>query len=159
MQYRKSFNLNSNNNPFGLIIGLLVGILIMIGLFKLANFLFQILLWLSPVLIIATLIIDYKVVWNYIQWVVNLIKRNTLAGIAMLLLTVFGFPVVSAFLLAKALFKRRVKQVSEQYEQHTKGEFIEYEELDSELLDLPDPQEKEPQTRTKNTGYENLFDQ
>jgi hypothetical protein len=159
MRYRSSFNFDSKNNPFGLIIGLLIGILIMIGLFRLANFLFQILYYLSPVLLVATLIIDHKVVVNYVKWVVKLVKRNLLAGLAIILVSVLGFPVLTAFLLSKALFKKKVKSATEAWERETKGEFIEFEELDSEPLELPKVKEKEPQPRKKDTDYENLFDE
>ncbi|MEN0005148.1 MAG: hypothetical protein AAF798_13435 [Bacteroidota bacterium] len=161
MESRRSFNINSNNNPFGLIIGLLVGILIMVGLFRLANFIFQILYYISPILLIATLIIDYKVVVDYGQWIVKMLKRNTIAGVAMILVSVLGFPILSVFLLGKALFKKRLKKATEAWEKQTKGEFVDYEELDSEPLELPKIKEKEPQRKTNktDTGYENLFDE
>lgn len=134
MMYKKTFR--SSDNPFNLIIGALFMVLFLVGLYYIARFIFTILLYLSPILLIATLVIDHKVVLGYIKWLVGLLKSSPVTGMIAVLVSVFGFPLVSAYLLGKALLKKRIRQVTEEAKVAREGEFIEYEELDSEPLDL-----------------------
>ena len=135
MNYRK--NLDMRENPFGALIGILVFVLGMIGLFYLARFLFRLLYLLSPILLIATLILDYRVVWGYIRWLSQLLKQNTALGIAAILLTFFGFPVVTAFLFGKALLGSRARKIQRERQEEKPGEYIDFEEIDDEL-ELPE---------------------
>jgi len=112
-------------------------------------------------MLIVALIVDYKVVTGYGKWLVKLTKDNALLGIGAILLTVLGFPLVSLFLLGKALLRKRVKDAREEAMQQREGEYIEYEELDSEPMDLPQIEEWEKQTeerRRKRNDYDDFFD-
>ena len=131
-------------------------VLFLMGLFYLARFIFNLLYWLAPVMLIATVIIDHKVVTGYIQWLISMVKKNPVIGVGAIVLTIFGFPVVSAFLLGKALLKKKVKEARAGYETRRQGEFVEFEELESERLDLP---EIEPEKKSKNGEYDQLFDE
>lgn len=154
MTNRKDINIGGN--PLNSITGIILMVLFLLGLFYLARFIFNLLYWLAPVMLVATLIIDYKVVTGYIQWLISMVKRNTLVGVGAIILTIFGFPVVSAFLLGKALFKKKVKEAKSNFETRRREEFVEFEELESERLDLP---EIEPQKKSKNSEYDQLFDE
>lgn len=159
-QYKYSFN-SSNNNPFSSIIGVVLGILFLLGLFFIARFIFTILYYLSPIMLIAALIVDHKVVTGYGKWLLRLTKDNALLGIGAILLTVLGFPLVTLFLLGKALLRKRVKEAQEEAMQQREGEYIEYEELNSEPLDLPQIEQWEKQAeerRRKNNDYDDFFD-
>jgi len=163
MRYQYRFNSSANNNnPFSTLIGVVLGILFLLGLFFIARFIFTILYYLSPLMIIAALIIDHKSVIGYGKWLLRLTKDNTLLGVGAILLTVLGFPLVALFLLGKALLSKRVKEVREEAEQQREGEYIEYEELDSEPMDLPriDQWEKqaEPKKRKERNDYDDFFD-
>ncbi|HMQ49841.1 MAG TPA: hypothetical protein PKA00_20430 [Saprospiraceae bacterium] len=114
----------------------MITILFLVGLYYIARFIFTILLYLSPLLLIAALVIDRKVVLDYIKWLVGLFKSSPATGMITALLSIVGFPLVSAYLLIKALLKKRIRQVAEEVRSTREGEFIEYEELDSEPLDL-----------------------
>lgn len=158
MQYYKSFN--SSNNPFSSIIGVTLGILFLLGLFFIARFIFTILYYLSPIMIVAALIVDYRTVVGYGKWLVAQVKRKPLLGIGAILLTVLAFPLVSLFLLGKALLKKKVREVEEEARQQRQGEYIEYEELDSESIDLDRLQERrkeEPEPRRR-SNYDDFFD-
>jgi len=159
-QYKYSFN-SSNNNPFSSIIGVVLGILFLLGLFFIARFIFTILYYLSPIMLIAALIVDHKVVMGYGKWLLRLTKDNAIMGIGAILLTVLGFPLVTLFLLGKALLRKRVKEAQEEVTQQREGEYIEYEELNSEPLDLPQIEQWEKQAeerRRKNNDYDDFFD-
>lgn len=112
-------------------------IVFLIGMFYVAQFVFRILYFLAPFMLIATLIINYRVVTGYLQWVLALVKRNPVMGIGAGILTVLGFPIVSAFLLVKAIMLKKVDQAQEKARIRREGELIDYEEVDSEELVPP----------------------
>jgi hypothetical protein len=127
MQNRKEFQIKGNT--WGAIIFLVVAF---VALFFIARMIFTILSYLAPVLLIATLIIDHKVFINYVKWLVDLTRRNVLVGVGAIVLSVIGFPIVSAFLLIRALANRRLRDVEKQERIHREGELVEYEELEPE---------------------------
>ncbi len=128
---------NLNGNPVNSIVGIVLMIVFLIGMFYVAQFVFRILYFLAPFMLIATLIINYRVVTGYLQWVLALVKRNPVMGIGAGILTVLGFPIISAFLLVKALMLKKVDQAQEQARIRREGELIDYEEVDSEELVPP----------------------
>lgn len=160
MTNQRSYQFGGNNKgPFQGIVGIVVGILFFFALFYFVKILFNILWFLLPVIIIATAIIDYKVILSYFGWIGKLFKSNALAGLAMSALTIIGAPVVALFLLGKALLRKKIKDVQTEAEFRENGQFVEYEELDSETMDLPplEPPLRADPPPKKDTGYEDLF--
>lgn len=160
MIYRKE-----NNGPIASIGTLLIMVAFMIGLFFLARFVFRILAFLSPVLLIAALILDYRTVLGYGKWLINLVRRNILMGVGAILLTVIGFPLVSAFLAGKALLMRNVRQARKEQEQKVQGEYIDFEEVDEEIMELPKLKERRreippaPKKEDDDSKYDEFFDE
>lgn len=153
------------NSPFNSLTSVIVLVLFFVALFYIARAAFWLLSIAAPVMLIATLIIDHTVVTNYGKWIINQLKTNPIFGIGAILLTVFGFPVVAGFLLAKALIKKKFKKVKEEMEaQHgggRRGEFIEYEELEEEppvVLELPELKKRREPIREQRNEYDDLFD-
>jgi hypothetical protein len=146
---------NLKNNPFQLILGVIFIILFFVGLVWIAKGIFSLLALVAPILLIATAVINYRILVEYVKFVFRLFKENILFGILAVLLTVVAFPLVAAFLFAKALLHRKVKQIEKKMES-SKGEFIEYEEVveekEPEQLILKEPAKK------KDNRYDNLFD-
>ncbi len=164
MSTRFEYNYNSNNNsPFGGIVGLIIGVFLIIGLFWFVQFLFRILWAVFPFFLIATAILDYKVLVNYGKWVVKLFQRSWIAGAAIGFLSVVGAPLVTLMLFGRALFNRRVKQVKGEAERQQQGEYTDFEELDSEVLELPELETRKETPRSKppadDNEYEQLFDE
>ncbi len=131
--------MNGQRSIFQSIISLLVPIVI-IGLvvyvgFYVAKGIFAILSWLSPLLLIIALLVNYKVVLNYGKWLINKLTTNTLYGILMCLVTIFLFPLVAAWLCFKAVLSRQVeKTINEVGGRQTElDEYVDYEEVDSEI--------------------------
>lgn len=161
----------AGTNPIGTIGGLLILALVFVALFMLARFVFRILAFLSPALLIAALILDYKVVLGYGKWLLSLIRSNPLAGIAAIVLTIFGFPLVAAFLAGKALLSRNVKKAREEQQKGIRGEYIDFEEVDEEpTLQLPElspvkpekepaPPKEESQPKKKDKGEDERYDE
>ena len=84
-------------NPFNSILSVIIFVGVIVGLFYLAKGVFQILNLLSPILIILTLIIDYRVVTSYLKMLWNHLKTNPLMGIGLILLTIIAHPLVAGF--------------------------------------------------------------
>jgi len=155
-------------NPFNAIGAILVAILIFWGLSYLFSFIFKILAFAAPFLLIGAAIIDYTVITDFVKWVFKMLKENPLMGIAAILLTVFGFPIISGFLFGKAYLRKKVRKMASKYDVETNGELVDYEEVedieeDFEKLDLPPKRKPEPirQKRTEGNSsddYEQLFD-
>ena len=134
---------NKSDNPWSAIVGVAVIVIFMVGLFMLARFVFRILAFLSPIMLIAALIIDYTVVTDYLKWVRNTFRRDAIAGVIIGILSVIGFPVLSGYFLARALLKKQVKKAKAEYERKRDGDLVEYEELET---DFPPRFRKEERT-------------
>jgi len=136
-------NNNSENKIFGkpinLIIGIAVIIIFIVGLLRLASFMFSLLSYITPVLVIAAAIIDHKVIVNYAKWLISLWKKDTLRGVLATIATVFGFPVVAAYFLVRALYNKNYINLSlggkkqESNEVQEEGEYINFEELEEPI--------------------------
>ena len=153
MQERRNVSLN----PFSSILGVLIMVLVFVGLFYIGLGITKILAMIAPILVVITAVIDYKVILNYGKWLLNLLRKDLLMGIGGILLTVFGFPFIAAFLFVKALLYRKVKKMNQEFEGQNSAEFLEYEEIQDEepsTLELPT---FEKETKKKSNDYEQLF--
>ncbi len=140
------------------IAGMLLMVAFFIGIFFLLRGLFWVLSWVAPVLLLAAFIIDRTVVINYGKWLIKTVKNNPLLGIIAILFTAIGYTVVFPFLFAKALFKKKIKNATRQYENNQQGELVEYEELDNASSDEK-PLEMPPLKKKEQRGeYDQLFD-
>ncbi len=162
-----TFQRNTDSgSPFSSVTAMIFLVLFFVGLYFIAKSIFWILSIIGPILLIATAIIDYKVLTGYLGWIGSLFKRNPLYGVGMSLFTIVGYPVVAAFLFVKALVKRKVNQYQEQITNEREGEYVEYEEVEEDFpeekpfdLNIPPKLElprKEP--RKESTDYDQLFD-
>ena len=120
--------------------GVIITALVMIGLFYIAKGIFTLLYWVSPVLLIATLLLDYRVVVRYFKMLWSLLLRNPLLGVLTALLTFFAYPVVIFFLFGRAWFGYSVRKAQgnrtnhqkNQYAEQQTDEFVAYEEIKDE---------------------------
>lgn len=147
------------NIRFNGIIGFAFMVLIFVGLFFIAKGVFTVLAWIAPVLIILSLLINYRTVLNYLKFMLGLLQRNPLSGIIGILLSFFGFPILAGVLFGKSILDRKVKKLKEAYQAEKEGEFVEFEEVikpeRETKLDLP-PLEKQAPLK-KDNQYEDLF--
>ncbi len=149
------------SSPLGGIGSLLVAVLFLVGMFYFMKFLFTLLFWLLPVTLIATAIIDHKVILNYIGWVGGTFRRNALRGLLVAALSIVGAPVVSVFLLGRAWLGKQFKTFAQEAQkaQAETTEDVEYEEVESETMELPTLEKpKAPAAEpTKGNSYEEFF--
>jgi predicted membrane protein len=137
--------MNDNNRSFNLgntLVSLIIFAAVFLVIVWVAQGVFTILSWLAPIMLIITLLLDYKVVVNYLKTLWLWLRHKTLFGILAVIFTILGFPLVTAFLLFRAFLSRSKKRSRKEEERRQKGEFIEYEELD-DTLELPDFQKEE----------------
>ncbi len=146
-------------STLSIILGLAVLILFLFGLFKIASWGYSLLYYASPILLIATLIINHKVVLGYSSWLGQLFRAQPLLGIGMAAATIFLFPLVALGLFIRAFLPWRMRKVMEQHQyqdtvQPQIGEYVEYEEVKEEKIELPKRKSKPKETLNE---YEQLF--
>ncbi len=166
MQYRTSFNINSNRNqnPFNSIVSLLVFFGVLVLLFFLLKGFVTVLYWVAPVLLIATLVINYRIVADYTISIFETFQTDILMGMLKVVFTIFCYPFVIGWLFIKAIFYRKMDTVKKQFEnqlQQQQGEqYAEFEEISTEtnkdkkpeqpiIIELPKPKDKDKLLSTK----------
>ena len=113
MSIQQEYQFGGNNkSPFSGLVGIVVAILFFVALFYVMKIVFNLLWLLLPVMLIATAIIDYKVILGYLGWLGRMFRSNWVAGLAISVLTIIGAPVVGLYLLGKALLKRKIKSLA-----------------------------------------------
>lgn len=142
--------------PFNLIIALLGFILVFYLFSMLMRLAWTLALWLMPVLLIATFIINRELIFNYVRGIRNLYKRNKTMGIIAGGLSILGSPLVTLFLFGQAMLLRKVDkaQAKEQEKKNAKfGEYIEYEELNNftNLLNEKTRRKEQPRIEIRET--------
>ncbi len=128
-----NMNGKNNGNPWSALVGIAVIVIFLAGLFMMARMVFRLLYFLTPLMLIAALIINYKVVTGYINWVVRMFKRDAIAGVVISVLSILGLPVLSAFFLMKAIMGKQAKKIQADAERQRDGDLVEYEELESDF--------------------------
>jgi uncharacterized membrane protein len=146
-------NFQYRSSPLGGIVGLLVILGILYLLFMTVKGVWSILAFLAPILFIIAMILRFRVVTDYGKMLWNTIKEEPIRGIAYSVLSVIGFPAVSAFLFFKAFTLRKVEKMA-------KPKYDEYEEIaeDEDFLELPEMEIQEQTKDASSSDYEELFD-
>jgi hypothetical protein len=140
--------IENNQRPIGsganFWIGIVVITLVLIALFFVATGIFKLLYYVFPILLVATLILDHKVVVKYLKMLFGLFKKNPIMAIAGVLITIFAYPAVTAVLFGIAFMNWRIKRSAKKADIQKPGEYIEYEEVEDKPLELEDLFENEP---------------
>ena len=157
MTNRREFQIGGSNNPLGGIGAIVILVLFFVALYFVAKGLFTLLSYVAPVLLILTLIIDYKVVIDFGKWIIKLFKNNVLTGILAVVLTIIGFPIAAGFLFFRAMVRRKLRSMGEQVDQ--RDEFTDYEEVveEEDFLELPPIEPVEKPQQKSDSDYEDLF--
>jgi hypothetical protein len=115
----------SRNNSFSGITGLFIILgVVVLGYYAISGFM-SLIWWAFPVIVIATLIIDYKVVINHFKSIGNAFQRDILRGVAYAAFTFFAAPVVAVWLLLKAIAKKRLASISANFQERMQDRFQE----------------------------------
>lgn len=149
MKDNKTYQQISSLNP---LFSVLIFLAVVIGIFFAAQFIYKILLWASPVLLLLTFILDYRVPINFVKLLIAFTRQNLIAGIFFIVLSVIFFPVISLFLLFKAMFNKKVKKFTDQVKQENET-YVPYEEVEDEPLITVPRKDTE-----KRYNYDKLFE-
>ncbi len=154
----RTYQTGGGNNPLGFIGPLLILTFFFALLFFIARGIFTLLYWVGPVLLIIALILDYKVVTDFLQFVWDLLFKKPLLGLLVIGLGIIGWPILTGYLFFKALGRRSMKKLYETVEKE-QNTFTEFEEVveDESFLELPQlNNQKEAPTQDQNK-YDQLF--
>jgi hypothetical protein len=164
-------------NPFKSLISLLIFAGVLVGLFFLFTGFIKLLYWVAPVLLVVTIVLDYRVVANYALGLLETFKTDVLWGILKLFLTLLGYPFVIGWLFVKALFYRRMTKIDRAFREQMTGQnaqaftqksgkgakqddFTDYEEIQTE--ELPNEKQKQKpiiiQKPNETNPFERFFD-
>lgn len=135
MSQKNNYWDNGKVNTGSVIIGAIVLIIMLFALLSLARITYRLLTFIAIPLLIATAIIDYKVLVGYVNWIVGLIKRNAVLGIVLTVLSLVAYPITVSLLFGRALLQRTlrkaIKKNEEQVKQKQIGEYVDFEEIES----------------------------
>ena len=153
-------------SPFGGIAGLISLAVFMMVAFFLFKGIFWILNLAAPVLLIATLIMDYTVVTDFVKFLFKLLKDNPLFGIIAIVLSLVAYPFTAGFLFFKVMMRRAIKKVQQPKQESNAAYenvndlddqgFADYEEI--ETLELPEVELEKSKNRDKDNDYDQMFD-
>jgi predicted membrane protein len=172
MQFRTNSNVGGGgSNPFNSLISLLMFGGVLLLLFVLMKGFFSLLYLAAPVLLVITLIINYRVVRDYAASIVTSLQSDVLMGMVKVLFTVLCYPLVIGWLFAKVLIYRKVSTLQQDFQkkmgQSDLTQDVDYEEISSEdvgkttenppqkplIIQLPKPKEKD-----KSNPYDDIFE-
>ena len=139
--------------PFGLIIGLVISVFVIMFLFSVLSGLYRLIAAIAPFLLIAAAIINFQIIKDYVNMVFDKLKNNIPVGLLYVFGSVFLFPLLTAFLFYRAITSDKKKK--ETKKRKGKGEYIPYEEVKKED-DAPLDFDKMRQQRK---SFEELFDE
>ncbi len=135
------FKFDNQTNIGGAFSGIgcmLMGILTVVAGYFIIKGLYWFLYFLTPVLLVAALIINWKVVAGFGQSLWNLLTRNPLGGLLAVGLTVVAFPFVALFIFLTALGSKKLEKLKTEMGKQmagnveTDGEYVDYEEVKTE---------------------------
>lgn len=169
MQFRTSSNSSAGgSNPFNSLISLLIFGGVLFLLYFLVSGFFKLLYLVAPVLLVVTLIINYRVVRDYAAGIVTTMQSDILMGMVKVLFTVLCYPLVIGWLFAKALIYRKVSTLQQDFQKkmtpQDDTQDVDYEEISSENADENPPQKPiiiqlpKPKEKDKSNPYDDIFE-
>jgi hypothetical protein len=129
----KNSNTYQQIRSFNPLFSVLIFVGVLVGLFFAAQFIYTMLLWASPVVLLITCILDYKVPVNFVKLLIAFTRKNTVAGIVFIALSIVFFPIICLFLLGKALFNKKVEKIQQRTTEEN-NTFVPYEEVEDEPI-------------------------
>lgn len=133
---------NSGGGFFSALLGFLFFAAFLVGLFYMASLVFKLLYFIGPLILIAVLIIDRTVFFEYVRWLRQQFKQRILQGLLVTVLSILGYPMVSTFLLLRAVMRKKVQSIQQDLARNAAGDLADFEELETRKPQAP-PQHKQ----------------
>lgn len=147
-------------SPLATIGGIVISLVVLFVLFSIVGWFISLLYKFSWIILIAALVIDYKVVLAYFTTIKSLFKRKLVYGLVATVFSIVLYPFLFLYFLGIALFKKKVREAREEADVRQNGKWVDYEVLPEEPLDidtryevLPPP----PAPRKDDKGYDEYF--
>lgn len=154
----------SSSSPLAGIIGLGLMLLMIWLAITAVKGVFSILSFFAIPLFIIAMILNFRVLPDYVSWVAGKIKQDPLKGILIAGGSLVGYPLVAAWLAFKAYTTRKFGK-GKKVKEEKKGEYVKYEEVEEdedflELEDIDKVRQKRPQAQpqAKENDYDDLFE-
>ncbi|MCP9234924.1 hypothetical protein [Lewinella sp. JB7] len=158
-----SFRSPFERSPLATIGGIIISLVVLYVMFSIVGWVVSLLYKFSWLILIAALIIDYKVVLGFFRALQGLFKRNAIYGLVASALTIIFYPFVFLYFLGMALFKKKVREARREADVRRNGQWVDYEELpdkpvdlDTHYEELPPPPPPQPRRRDE-PGYDEYF--
>ena len=143
MIYRQnSFRINP-------LLGILFLGIFFVALYYIIKGFLYVLYTLAPLMVIAVLILDYKLLLNHYKKLIQRTVKEPIKGGLWLIVNILGLPFVAAWLLLLALLNRKSKQFQSQAQAKREAEYTSYEIIEEDLLQSG----KEKSEAPKQEGY------
>lgn len=130
------YSRNRGGGSFGLIIGVVLLFFFFSTLFYSAKFIYGILSAIAPLLIIATIFINFGVIKDYINMVLAKLKDNIGIGLIYAIGSFVLFPLLAGFLFYKAISEDKTeKKMRKEFRKKNKGkqdDYIPFEEVEDD---------------------------
>jgi len=143
---RKSYSVNP-------LMAILLTVGFFIAMYYIIRGFFFVIYWAAPLLVLAVLIIDYRLLLNHFKKLFVRIRREPASGVLWLIVNILALPLVALWLLIVGLFNRKVKKAENEIRRQREGEYVDYVEIKedrTELLQDPnDRPQKDSYWRTK----------
>ncbi|PPK88241.1 hypothetical protein CLV84_1206 [Neolewinella xylanilytica] len=157
--YRSPFD----RSPIATIIGIVISVAVLYVMFSIVGWVISLLYRYSWLILIAALVIDYRVVLDYLKGLKRLFDRSPVYGLLGAAATVAFYPLVFLYFLGIALFKKKVKEAKQEADVRRNGQWVDYEEvseepmdIDTEYRELPPPPSPQPRRREEG-DYDQYF--
>lgn len=138
------------------LIAILVVIIFMAILYFILKGFYTFASWIMPIVVIATLFIDYKVYPNYFKMLGQRLKNDTFNGALWIGGSILMSPFVALYLFFQSLFNKKINNLKQEMDKK-KGEFVNYEEVESTTIRLEEFTKKAEQA-TKGNNTNGKFD-
>ena len=150
-----------DRSPVSTIIGIVIAVAVLYVLFSIVGWILSLLYKYSFVILIAALIVDHRVVLNYVKAIKSLFDRNPVYGLIATLATFAFYPFVFLYFLGAGLFKKKIREAQQEADIRRNGQWTDFEDvsdrpvdIDADYRELPPP--PEPRRRTEG-DYDQYF--
>jgi len=117
MAIYREFRVGNNGGPFGFLLPLLMLSAVIFIFYLFFKGLYYVLNYVTPVLLVLTLLIDWKVIWHFLIYLWQSLRQQPFFGVVLVALTVVAYPFVSGYLFFKAvlnlIIRRKLKQMQQ----------------------------------------------
>jgi len=153
----KRFEMNPKNS----LVGIVIAVAILAGLYFMVKGFFLILNIITPGLLLGAAILNWRVFPDYAKWIWKTLNANPIMGLIAILFTFFLYPVAAGYLFVKALFRYQSGKFIKNREERRESEFVEFEEMDNRPvtpLELPRIEKTRVEKPGNTVDYDQLFD-